>query len=65
MSPWPDCAWCDAAATLKEAYVEQGVTFCECSCCGKLTRVDCENNAHRVEPRPDVRDVNGVVMYGE
>ena len=59
----PDCAWCSAAKTLEPIYTEMGVTFCTCSCCGKTTRVDSAGTAHKVEPRKDVRDCGGVVMY--
>lgn len=64
--PLPDCAYCQAANTLEPIYVEMGVTFATCSCCGKTTRIDHEGIAHKVEPVKDVRDVNGtMMMYGD
>ena len=59
----PDCAHCSAASTLEPVYQEMGVTYATCSCCGKTTRVDHEGIAHKVEPRKDVRDVLGNVMF--
>lgn len=61
--PLPDCAHCSSAATLEPIYMEMGVTFAICSCCGKTTRIDHHGIAHKVEPLKDVRDVLGTVMY--
>lgn len=49
-----DCAWCSAASTLRPVYAEMGVTFCECSCCNKLTQVNHDGTALRVLPRTAV-----------
>ena len=56
----PDCAHCDAAATLEPMYTEMGVTFYTCSCCGRTTRVDY---AGRVQKSLPAIDVNGNQMY--
>jgi hypothetical protein len=59
----PDCPHpgCDANQTLSAFRSEpRGVRVCVCSCCGKECRVDA---AGAVVWLPDVRDVQGVVMY--
>lgn len=59
----PQCPWCDAANTLDAGWSEMGSTYCHCTCCGKRCYVD-RHGAHRT-PEPDVRDVNGIVIYGD
>ena len=57
----PQCAWCDAADSLK-ARVGLEAPLYECSCCAKLTRVDEKNLAYRAEPRRT--DVSGHMIEG-
>lgn len=64
-APVADCAWCDAAASLEPVYSEMGVSFCTCSCCGKLTQVNHDGTRVRVSPRKaDEYDVAGALIDG-
>jgi hypothetical protein len=61
MSALPDCACCDAVASLTAVRVEpRGVRVCFCTVCAKTCRV---NAAGAIIHLPDVRDISGNVMY--